>query len=77
VGTPHGAGHTGPWLLEGKDTLDIIAKDFLSGDRVNNSGLNTEEGQRSTAGLGGGDTTKGSDNVGTGLSLPVCLQSQD
>jgi len=71
VGTPDGTGHRGPGLLEGEHTLDIVTSDFLTRDGVNNGGLNTEERQRGTTGLGGGDTTKGSDDVGTSLGLPV------
>lgn len=63
VGTPHGAGHAGPRLLEGQNTLDIITKNFFSGDGVDNGRLDTKEGQGSTAGLGGGDTAERGDDV--------------
>lgn len=63
VGTPHGAGHAGPRLLEGQNTLNIIAKNLLSGDGIDDSRLNTEEGQGSTAGLGGGDTAERGDDI--------------
>lgn len=76
MGTPHGAGHAGPRLLEGQNTLDIVAKNLLSGDGVDNGRLNTKEGQRSTAGLGGGDTAERGDDIGASLGLPVCLQIQ-
>lgn len=76
MGTPHGAGHAGPRLLEGQNTLDIVAKNLLPGDRVDNGRLNTKEGQRSTAGLGGSDTTERGDDIGASLGLPVCLQIQ-
>lgn len=73
MGTPDGTGHRGPGLLESEYTLDIVAIDLLTRDGVDNGGLNTEEGQRGTAGLGGGNTTQGSDDVGTSLGLPVGL----
>ena len=73
VRPPDGTGHARPGLLECQNTLDVVAGNLLAGDGVNNSGLNTEEGQRSTAGLGGGDTTQRGDDVGTSLSLPVGL----
>jgi len=63
VGTPHGAGHAGPRLLESQNTLDIIAKNLLSGDGVDNGRLDTEEGQRSTARLGGGNTAERGDDI--------------
>ena len=44
VGAPNCAGHAGPWLLEGKNTLDVVTSDFLSRDRVDNSRLNSKEG---------------------------------
>lgn len=72
--TPHGARHTGPGLLESQDTLDIVAKNLFSGDRVDDRGLNTEERKGRTARLGGGNTAKGSDDVGASLGLPICLQ---
>lgn len=73
VRTPNGAGHAGPGLLEGKDTLNVVPGNLLSGDGINNGGLNAEEGKRGTAGLGGGDTTQRGDHVRTGLGLPVSL----
>ena len=63
MGTPHGAGHAGPRLLEGQNTLDIIADNLLSGDGVDNGRLDTEEGQGGTAGLGGGDTAERGDDM--------------
>ena len=71
VGTPDGASHAGPSLLEGQDTLDVVAVNLLAGNRVDKRGLDTEEGERGRAGLGGGNASKGSDDVGTGLGLPV------
>lgn len=73
VGTPDGASHAGPGLLEGQYTLDVVATDLLTGDGVDDGGLDTEEGQRGTAGLGRSDTTQRSDHVRAGLGLPVGL----
>lgn len=73
MGTPNCAGHTGPWLLEGENTLDVVTGDLLSGDRVNNSRLNSKEGQRRATRLGRSNTTQRSDDVGTSLGLPVGL----
>jgi hypothetical protein len=73
VGTPHSTGHAGPRLLEGQDTLDIVAKNLLAGDGVDNGRLDTEEGQGSTTGLGRSDTTERGDDVRAGFGLPVCL----
>lgn len=44
VGAVNGAGHAGPCLLKGQDTLDIVAMNLLAGDGVDDGGLNTEEG---------------------------------
>lgn len=74
VGSPDGAGHAGPWLLECQDTLNIVAVDLLTGDGVDEGGLNAEEGQRAAAGLGGSDAGKRSESVRTGLGLPVGLE---
>lgn len=73
MGTPHSAGHTGPGLLEGKHTLDVVARDLLAGYWVDDSRLNTEERQRRATGLRGGNTTQGSNDVGAGLGLPIGL----
>lgn len=73
VGTPDGASHTRPGLLEGQHALYVVAVDLLARHGVNDGGLNAKEGQRSAAGLGGGDTCQWGDDVGTGLGLPVCL----
>lgn len=73
VSTPNGAGHAGPGLLKGKDTLNVVASNFLARDGINNRGLNAEEGKGSAAGLSGGDTTKRGDHMRTSLGLPVGL----
>lgn len=44
MGAVNGAGHAGPCLLKGQDTLDIVAMNLLAGDGVDDGGLNTEEG---------------------------------
>ena len=71
--SPDCAGHAGPWLLEGQDTLDIVAVDLLAGDGVDNGRLDTEEGEGGGAGLSRRDTTERCNDVRTGLSLPVSL----
>jgi len=63
VSPPDGPGHAGPRLLEGQNTLDIVTMQLLARDRVDDGGVDTEEGERGTAGLGGGNTSKGSDDV--------------
>lgn len=73
VGTPDGAGHAGPGLLEGQNTLDIVAGNLLARDRVDDGGLNSEERQRGTTGLSRSDTTQRCDHVGTSFGLPVGL----
>lgn len=73
VGAVHGAEHAGPGLLEGQDAFDVVAVDLLAGDGVDDDGLDAEEGEGSAAGLGGADAGEGSDDVGAGLGLPVCL----
>lgn len=73
VCAPDGTSHTWPWLLERKNTLDIISMDLLAGDRVDDRRFNAKEWQRSRSRLGRGNTGKRSDNVGSGLGLPVCL----
>lgn len=73
MGAPDGASHAWPGLLEGKDTLDIVAMDLLARDRVDDRRLDAEEGKRGGAGLGGSNTSKRGDDVGAGLGLPVRL----
>lgn len=63
MSTPHSTSHAGPGLFEGKNAFNIIAADLLTGDWVNDSGLNAEERQGRTSGLGRGNTTQGSDDV--------------
>jgi hypothetical protein len=73
VGSPNGTGHRWPWLLDGKNTLDVVALDLLSGDRINDSWRDTEEWKGSGSWLGWGNTSEWGDDVGTGLGLPVSL----
>lgn len=73
VSTPHGAGHAGPGLLEGQNTLNVIATDLLTRDGVNDGGFNTKERQRGATRLGRSDTTQRGNHVGAGLGLPVGL----
>ena len=75
MSTPDGAAHTGPSLLEGEDALDIVAVELLSGDGVDDRGLNAEEGKRGTPRFRRRHTSKGRDDVGSGLRLPVGLWS--
>jgi hypothetical protein len=74
VGTVHGAGHAGPGLLERQNTFDVVAGEFLAGNRVDNGGLDTEERQRSTARFGRSNTGKRCNDVGAGFRLPVSLR---
>ena len=73
VCTPDGTSHAGPCLLEGQNALDVVAVELLAGNRVDDCGLDAEEGKGSTTGLGRGDTSEGSDDVRAGLCLPVRL----
>lgn len=75
VCSPDSAGHAGPWLLESKHALYVVAVLLLARDRVDDGGLDAEEGEGCGAGLRGSDTAEGCDNVGTGLGLPVCLRA--
>lgn len=73
VCTPDRASHARPCLLEGKNTLDIVAVNFFAGDGVDDRRLDAEEGEGCRTWLSGCDASKRSDNVRAGLSLPVCL----
>ena len=73
VGAVDGAGHAGPGLLKGQDALDVVAVNLLARDGVDDGRLDTKEGQRGTAGFGGGDTGQGGNDVGASLGLPVGL----
>jgi hypothetical protein len=44
VAAVDGTSNAGPCLLEGENALNIVAVKLLSRDRVNDGGLNTEEG---------------------------------
>ena len=71
--SPDCASHARPWLLEGQNTLNIVSVNLLAGDGVDDRRLDTEEWEGGTAWLGGCNTSKRSDDVGSGLGLPVCL----
>lgn len=73
VGAVDSTSHAGPRLLKRKHTFNIVAVNLFAGDGVDDDGLNTKKGERSATGFGRGDASKWSDDVGTGLSLPVCL----
>jgi hypothetical protein len=73
VCAPDGASHARPCLLEGQNTLDVVAVELLAGDGVDDCGFDTEEGKGRATGLGRGDTSEGGDDVRAGLCLPVCL----
>jgi hypothetical protein len=69
----HSAQHAGPGLLKGKHAFNVVAVNLLARDGVDNDGLNAEEGERGATGLGRADSSQGGDDIGAGLSLPVCL----
>ena len=73
VCSPDCASHARPWLLEGQNTLNIVSVNLLAGDGIDDRRLDTEEWEGGTAWLGGCNTSKRSDDVGSGLGLPVCL----
>jgi len=73
VCAPDSASHAGPWLLDGQNSLDIVSVNLLSGDRVDDSRLDTEERQRCATGLGRSNASQGRDDVGPCLCLPVRL----
>lgn len=70
---PHSPGHAWPRLPEGEDTLDIVAMDLLARDGVDDGRVDSEERKGGGAGLRWCDTSKGSNDVGTSLGLPICL----
>jgi hypothetical protein len=71
---PDSTSHARPWLLESKHTFDIVTVDLLAGDWVDDRWFDTEEWKRSTSWLRWCYTCKWSDDIGSGLGLPVCLQ---
>ena len=71
--SPDCARHAGPRLLEGQNTLNIVAVNLLARDGVNDCRLDAKEGKGGGAGLSRCYTTKRCDDVRAGLSLPVCL----
>lgn len=73
VGSVNRSCHAGPCLLERQHSFDIVAVDLVTGHRVDNGRLDTKEGQRGATWLGRGHTAEWCNDVGTGLSLPVCL----
>ena len=73
VSAPDCAGHAGPRLLEGEHTLDIVAVDLFTGHRVDDGGLNAEEGQRRGPRLCWSNTTQRCDDMRASLGLPICL----
>ena len=75
VCAPDCAGHTGPWLLECQNTLNVVSVDLFTGNRVYDGRLDAKEWEGGTTWLGGSYTSKRSDDMGTGLSLPVCLEA--
>lgn len=75
VGSPDGTGHRWPWVLDGKDTLDIVSLNLDTGDWVDDGWGDTKEWEGSGSWLGWGDTSEWGNDVGTGLRLPVSLYS--
>jgi len=75
VRAPNCASHAWPWLLDCQDTLNIVTVQLLARDRVDDSGFDTEKGQRGATGFRGCDTCQWSDDMGTGFGLPVCLSA--
>lgn len=73
VSTPHGSSHARPRLLERQDTLDIIALELFTGDRIDDSRLNAKEGESCGTRLGWCDAAERCNDVGSGLGLPVGL----
>lgn len=73
MGTPDGTGHARPGLFEGKDALHIGAVNLLTSGGVKNGRLDTKEGERGRAWLGGGGSSEGSNDVGSCFCLPICL----
>lgn len=73
VCSPNSASHARPWLLKGKNTLDIVAVNLLARDGVDDCRFNTEEGERCGTRLRRRDTAKWCNDMRTSLGLPVCL----
>lgn len=67
------ARHARPSLLEGQNTLNVVAVQLLARNGIDNGRLNAKEGQRGTTGLGRRNTSQRSNNIRAGLSLPVSL----
>jgi len=44
MSTPNGSSHARPWLLDGQNTLYIVAVDFFTGDWIDNRWFNAKEG---------------------------------
>jgi len=63
VCAPDSTGHTRPRLLDGKNTLNVVAVELLTRDGVDDGEFDTEEGKGSTTGLGWCNTSKRSDYV--------------
>ena len=72
---PDGASHAGPWLFDGQNALDIVAKYLFTGNRVDDGRLNSKEWQRRTSRFCRSDPAKGRYNMGASLGLPVSLSS--
>jgi hypothetical protein len=77
VVTPNSSSHARPWLLECKNTFDIISMNLLPGNGIDDCGLDAEEWERGGSWLGGCDTCERSNDIGASLGLPVCLLSSD
>ena len=72
---PNSPRHTRPGLLETQDTLDVIAVQLLSGNRINNNRIDSEEWQGGTTRLSRRHSRQGGNDVRSGLGLPISLRT--
>lgn len=72
---PNCASHTGPRLLKRQHTFYIVTVNFFAGNRIDDRRLDSKKWERCATRLGRSDPSKRSDNIGSSLRLPVCLNN--
>lgn len=60
-----------PGLLDGQDTRDVVALEFLTGDGVEDGDVDSKEGDGCRSGLCGDGSRKRGDNMAASFGLPV------
>lgn len=73
MSTPDCSRHARPGLLERKNSLYIVSREFFAGNRIYDDGFNTKEGERSRPWFCRSYSCQRSNYMRACLGLPICL----